>query len=197
MRSLHPPAAVRVTRALVFAFVCVLVSAAGHTTVSGHSLSPSAITLATAAVTAIVWATAARQWNLLTITSGLIAAQGLLHLWFTIAPAPGTPHPDHSHALSDSRSPAMLAAHCAAAIACSLWLWCGERAVFALMRAVYGQILLPFLLLMTARPVTAAERSGLDRRGGVPLVGPGNTLLKYSMARRGPPLCSASFPTIR
>lgn len=177
----------RACRAWVFALICVLLSASGHALTAAHPISLSTLGLAAGFVAAFAWAAADRQRGLLSITTGLLAGQGALHLWFTIDPAGG--HTAHAAAVGDSAdtgTPAMLGAHCLAALLCGLWLWWGERTAFALAASVYTRIVLPLLLLIPPLPAVVAP---LVTRPPAELAAPAAAVefLRHTMARRGPP----------
>ncbi|MEV3964552.1 hypothetical protein AB0M34_27320 [Nocardia sp. NPDC050193] len=182
----HRSPLARACRAWIFALICVLLSASGHALTSAHSISLSTLGLATGFLAAFAWSVADRQRGLLPITAGLLAGQGVLHLWFTADPAGS--HTGHAAAAArpaEADTPAMLAAHGLAALLCGLWLWWGERTAFTLAAALYTRIVLPLLLLVPPSPAPAA--AGVPR----PLIElrtPAATVefLRHAMARRGP-----------
>ncbi|WP_280399508.1 hypothetical protein [Nocardia carnea] len=180
----HRSPLARACRAWVFALICVLLSASGHTLTSAHTLSLSTLTVATAFVAALAWAVTDRQRGLLPITVGLLAGQGLLHLWFAADPTSG--HTDHAAAAgppAEAPVPAMLVAHCLAALVCGVWLWCGERVAFSLAAALYTRILVPLLLrLPAARPTMAVRPVDTADEPAVTV-----EFLRHAVARRGPP----------
>ncbi|MEV0361322.1 hypothetical protein [Nocardia fusca] len=181
----HRSPLARACRAWVFALICVLLSASGHALTSAHTISLSSLALAVALLTALAWSVADRQRGLLPITTGLLAGQGLLHLWFAADPAGGhIGHAEASGRLAETRTPAMLLAHGLAALLCGVWLWCGERAAFSLAAALYTRILVPLLLLplpVTRPAVSAQPADGADE----PAVAV--EFLRHALARRGPP----------
>lgn len=181
----HRSPLARAGRAWVFALICVLLSASGHTLTSAHTISLSALTLAAGFVSALAWAVADRQRGLLAITAGLLAGQGLLHLWFAADPVGG--HAGHAAAAARSariQTPAMLLAHCLAALLCGVWLWWGERTAFSLAAALYTRILIPLRLLplpvlcptLSVRPAHTADETAVAVE-----------FLRHALARRGPP----------
>ncbi|MCX0272942.1 hypothetical protein NLM24_19980 [Nocardia zapadnayensis] len=183
----HRSPLARACRAWVFALICVLLSASGHALTAAHSISLSALGLAAGFVAAFAWSVADRQRGLLPITAGLLAGQAALHLWFTADPAGG--HAGHTAAVgsfADTGTPAMLGAHCLAALLCGLWLWWGERTAFALAAAVYTRIVLPLLLLVPPLPAAVAT---VVTRPPAELGAPAASVefLRHAMARRGPP----------
>lgn len=182
----HRPPLARAGRAWVFALICVLLSASGHALTSTHTLSLSTLTLAVGFVAAPAWAVADRQHGLLPITAGLLAGQGLLHLWFSADPAGGhSGHAETAGRLAEAQTPAMLLAHWLAALLCGVWLWWGERTAFSLAVALYTRILIPLLLLplpavrptLSLRPADTADEKAVAVE-----------FLRHALARRGPPV---------
>ncbi|MFR9749917.1 hypothetical protein ACL02S_02655 [Nocardia sp. 004] len=194
MRPPHTSPTLRLCRAMVFAVICVLLSATGHAATSGHPMSLSTVSLAFAAVTGVTWAVADRQRGLYAITGGLLAAQGLLHLWFGVAPVPGGHGGAHGTAadrLAESQSMAMLGAHCLAGLVCGIWLWHGERTAFSLVQSLYARMVLPLLLLL-ARPIHTPP--AVTPMSGCPTVRVRPMrMLRHTVARRGPPAGSILF----
>ncbi len=177
----------RVTRATIFAAICVLLSAIGHVEASRHAVGPSALLLAFAATSAVSWAVADRQRGIFAIGGGLLGLQVALHLWFGVASAGGHGGHDMSDAAGDPRALAMMAAHGVAAVVCAVWLWCGEMALFALLRTLYARMVVPLLLVLvhsSATDAVSGSSVGVERR--VPVLH--GALLRYVLARRGPPL---------
>ncbi|WP_433563097.1 hypothetical protein ACQP1O_37750 [Nocardia sp. CA-151230] len=178
----------RAVRAAIFAVIAVAVSAAGHGHVVGHELSFSGLVVACAATAAVAWAFADRQWGVLPIAGGLAGMQLVLHLWFGLAPMSGG-HMNHGAGMSaGANTPAMIAAHCLAAMFCGIWLWRGERALFALLRALYARFFVPLLLVYLHPTVPAGIPTGRVAEYGVPKTS--QTLLRHVLARRGPPACA-------
>ncbi|MGW4120911.1 hypothetical protein [Nocardia sp. NPDC004711] len=182
----------RAVRAAIFAVIAVAVSAAGHGHVVGHGLSFSALVVACGGTAAVAWAFADRQWGVLPIVGGLAGMQLVLHLWFGLAPMSGG-HMNHVAGMSGavsagSSTPAMISAHCLAAMFCGLWLWRGERALFALLRALYARFFVPLLLVYLHPSVPAGLPAGRVAEHRVPK--PSETLLRHVLARRGPPACA-------
>ncbi|MBD9725815.1 hypothetical protein PV755_01070 [Streptomyces caniscabiei] len=90
---------------------------------------------------------------------------------------------------ADASSSGMFAAHLLAALLCGLWLAHGERAAFALLRAVAGRLAAP-LRLALALPV-AAERPRPRVRRGRTDRSPRRLLLVHAITSRGPPAGTA------
>ncbi len=189
----HRSPLTRACRACLFALICVLLSASGHALTSAHSISLSTLGLAVGFCAAFAWSVADRQRGLLPITAGLLAGQGVLHLWFAAAPAGGyTGHAATTARPTATGTPAMVAAHCLAALLCGLWLWWGERTAFTLTAMLYTRIVLPLLLLVPPLPPTAAAVVARPPAElGIPATGV--EFLRHAMARRGPP---GGFPAL-
>ncbi|MGW1738730.1 hypothetical protein ACWCPQ_07950 [Nocardia sp. NPDC001965] len=181
----HRSPLARAFRAWVFALICVLLSVAGHALTSTHTVSLSTLALAVGFVSAAAWSVADRQRGPVSITTALLAGQGLLHLWFAADPA-GT-HTGHTEAagrLAETRTPAMLVAHGLTALLCGIWLWCGERVAYSLAAALFTRILVPLLLLPlpgTCPAMSAPPADGADEPAGAVV------FLRHLLARRGPP----------
>ncbi|MFQ6394259.1 hypothetical protein ACLMAJ_12455 [Nocardia sp. KC 131] len=184
---------VRMARALMFAAIAVLLSTIGHAEISEHAVPLSALVLAFAATGALAWALADRQRGILAIGGGLLTMQAALHMWFGVSSMSGGHGSSHAAATAaeSAATPAMIAGHCSAALACALWLWVGERALFALLSTLYTRTVAP-LLLALIHPVVIDIGTCLsvvvDRRVS-PLH---DLLLRYVMAQRGPPVDAIS-----
>lgn len=181
----HRSPLARACRAWVFALICVLLSASGHALTSAHTISLSTLALAVTFVSALAWSVTDRQRGLLPIMTGLLAGQGFLHLWFAADPTGGhIGHAETAGSSADTQTPAMLLAHCLAALVCGVWLWCGERAAFSLAAALYTRILVRLLLLplpsarasVSVQPADAADEPAVAVE-----------FLRHALARRGPP----------
>ncbi len=90
----------RVLRAALFAAVCIALAAMGHSFISGHDLPVAVLLPAFAATAGAAWLAGARRRGGFLIGTGLIAAQGALHLLFAGARPHGTaasssPHTHH------------------------------------------------------------------------------------------------------
>ncbi|WP_320777491.1 hypothetical protein [Streptomyces sp. CRN 30] len=194
----------RTARAAMFAAVCVLLAALGHAVMSGQDVAWWTLAAALAVTGAAGWCLAGRERGLPLVVSVVVAAQTALHGAFSLAHA-GTgpvgaahphPHMGHTdpagltaHAGHDSSSAGMVAAHLLAALLCGLWLACGERAVFRLLRVLAGRLAAPLRLLLVRpvpprRPLPRPRRDRDDRS-------PRLLLLVCALTRRGPPAGTA------
>ncbi|MFI1363430.1 hypothetical protein [Streptomyces griseochromogenes] len=84
-----------------------------------------------------------------------------------------------------SSSFGMFAAHLLAAVLCGLWLACGERAAFRILRAVAARLAAPLRLLLAlpVTPVRPCPRLRRRRSHRAPRL----LLLVHSIISRGPP----------
>ncbi|UGT61687.1 hypothetical protein [Nocardia asteroides] len=167
--------AVRLCRAAVFALLCVALAAAGHACAAGAAVSGATLVSALLAVAAVAWVVADRERGPVAIGGGLLGGQAVLHLWF------GVEHGAHGGGAG------MLAAHALAAAVCGLWLWRGERALFALVRTLFTRVVLPVLTAVTATPGPVPVEYPAPPRG---------VRLRHAMSRRGPPVRDESFPKL-
>ncbi|MFD3547389.1 hypothetical protein ACFWUW_17610 [Streptomyces sp. NPDC058655] len=96
----HNSAPMRVTRAAMFAAVCVALGAVGHSSMSGTHVPKTALLGAFGLVGALAWLAAGRRRGPVAIGAAVLAAQGALHLAFTgsgAAPAPPVTVTGHGH----------------------------------------------------------------------------------------------------
>ena len=190
----------RTSRAAVFAAVCVLLAALGHTMMSGGHV-PGRVLLGAGAVTAVVgWCLAGRERGVPLIVSVVVALQAALHHAFSALSVSADPmdvvpvsmgHPEgHTgHPVHGPASSGMLAAHLLAALLCGLWLGYGERAAFRVLRAVAGWLAAPLRLLLAALPVQPYGPRVRVRRHEVHP--PRRLLPTHTITSRGPPTGTA------
>ncbi|MFE7772431.1 hypothetical protein ACFU5O_00710 [Streptomyces sp. NPDC057445] len=202
----------RALRAALFAAICAVLAAVGHSSLSGHDLPAVVVVLAFAVSGAAAWLAGTRRRGALCIGTGLLTVQGALHLLFagadshTAPPHDADGHPMGTGAMAaDPMGPeameagvtagsvhtiGMLAAHVLGAVLCALWLAHGEAAFFRLARTIGTLAFAPLRLLLTAvrvpeplpRPVR--PRPHTRRLHGA--------VLTHALSRRGPP--RLSFP---
>jgi hypothetical protein len=103
----------RALRAALFAAVCVILAAVGHSSMSAHGVPPGSLLLAFAATGASAWAAAGRRRGAAFIGTGLLTAQGVLHLTFTA----GGGHHSHAPAAGTTPDPMPAMAHGAGGMA--------------------------------------------------------------------------------
>lgn len=182
---------VRSVRAAVFAVVCVLLAAGGHTLATG-SVPPlwvqGAAFLPVFAASAVL---AGRERSLGGIAVAMLVVQGGLHLAFDAAGPPGLPMPmagmPQGMAMGD-RSPAMtshaVTAHLAAALVASWCLRCGEAALWSLLRKAVAFVPGLAAWWRTAPLPVYAGPPRTRAHGRRPLR---QVLLRHALSRRGPP----------
>lgn len=179
--------AVRSLRAAVFAALCVLLAAGGHTLATG--MAPPVWTQAAGFVPVFAagWLLGGREGSLGAIGAATLTSQGGLHLAFGAA----RPHTvmvmhgmrmthTHAHALT----PHATAAHVSAAVLLTWWLRRGEAALWSLLRRA-----------ATLVPGLAAWWQGYGEPVAPdpvhpPADGPRTlrpVLLRHTVHRRGPP----------
>ncbi|MFF4361376.1 hypothetical protein [Streptomyces sp. NPDC001604] len=207
----------RTVRAAVFAAVCVLLAALGHTLMSGSDVPAWALAAGTGATGSVGWCLAGRERGLPLIVTVVVAVQTVLHEAFSLAQSvtgasgPSVSmdmsgmgsmhmdpmdmahmdHMDHmGHAAADtSPSAGMLLAHLLAALLCGLWLAYGEKAAFRILRAVAGWLAAPLRLLLALPATPERPRRHLRRRRSDRE--PRLLLLVDAITSRGPPMGTA------
>jgi hypothetical protein len=191
---MSPRPTLRLTRASVFAGVCVTLATAGHAAVSHVMVAPSAIGLGFAAVLSVAWVLTETERSLATILGGLLGGQFVFHALFT-AGHPGLSAMHHSGPpvlMTDGMTgghggTSMTLAHLTAAVVSAWWLRRGERAVWRLARrvaALAGRPLWARTALLDSAPVVPPARA-FSRTS--PPARPRSAALRNSVVRRGPP----------
>ncbi|PNE41111.1 hypothetical protein [Streptomyces noursei] len=205
-----PGLGLRLSRAAVFAAVCVVASALGHALMSGQTVPVWVAAYAFAATTVGAWWLTGRERGALVVTGSAVAAQFVLHTAFSLSQSPtasamSAPMAAHDGmggmgrmggvsgsvgmaATGHSWSLGMGLAHCLAALICGLWLWCGEAAAFRLGRSLASSVFAP--LRRARRSFAYAGLASPTRPGAA--YGPVLRLcawpLRYAVLRRGPPV---------
>ncbi|MFI6435723.1 hypothetical protein [Streptomyces sp. NPDC050759] len=204
----------RTVRAAVFAAVCVLLAALGHVLMSGTHVPGWTLAAGLVVTGCAGWCLTGRERGLPLIVAVVVAAQTVLHSAFSLAqPTPaaqdaGAMHMESMHtsgigsldtspmgtsagvgALSFWMPFGMYAAHLLAALLTGLWLACGERAAFRILRAVGARLVAPLRLLLALpatphRPRLRVRRPRSERE-------PRLLLLVHAITHRGPPLGTA------
>jgi hypothetical protein len=220
MSAMTPGRALRLTRSAIFAAVCVVTAALGHVLMSGEHVPGWGLAYAFAVVTAGSWWLTGRERGGAAVTAASVAAQLALHLAFTgaqllygsgqtVGTGTTTAGATSMHGMSEMASTtgvqqvatdahgwsgAMLLAHTVAALACGLWLWRGEKAVFRLVRGLgalvvdplrFAHLVLALAFSPAGPPPCTTVRRDDDRAGRRRL--PGATL-RHAVIRRGPPV---------
>ncbi|GHK05110.1 hypothetical protein SY2F82_69070 [Streptomyces sp. Y2F8-2] len=93
------------------------------------------------------------------------------------------------HSSGGTSSLGMLAAHLLAALLCGLWLACGEKAAFRILRAVAGRLAAPLRLLLALPLTPDRPRTRVHRRRSHRA--PCLLLLVHAITHRGPPVGTA------
>ncbi|QTD96735.1 hypothetical protein [Streptomyces cyanogenus] len=209
----------RAIRAAVFAAMCVLLAALGHVLMSGSDVPAWALAAGGAVTGAVGWCLAGRERGLPLIVTVVVAAQTVLHEAFSCAQSTsgtsdgsasmgmsgmgsmdmGAMPVDHTgmspmdhmgHSMDGgSSSFGMLAAHLLAAVLCGLWLACGEKAAFRILRAAVGWLAAPLRLLLALPGTPDRPRVHLRRRRSARA--PRLLLLVHAITSRGPPVGTA------
>ncbi|GAA3890552.1 hypothetical protein [Streptomyces sedi] len=196
----------RATRAAVFSALCVVLAISSHTATSGDSVSWRLLPVVWAGIWIGVWSFTERERGPVAVIAATLGTQLLLHGAFSLghavnaarlSPAPHAGHAapgghlapavDSGHGLLDG-SWAMTVGHVVMALVSAVWLWRGERALFALLRWAAHRVLGP--PPRPARPPGPAAPAGLGptREGPLaPLACP------RPLGSRGPPARPA-FP---
>jgi hypothetical protein len=166
---------------------------------SGDTLPGWAVGYAFAGVTSGAWwLTGRRERGALAVTGATVGTQLVLHAVFTLSQLmPGTEQlPTAMADMNGARhpgphawSPGMVLAHFLAALACALWMWRGEAAVFRLGRALAAFVAAPLRLAGLLLGFAAPALHGPVRvtRFFAPVRRPRRPALRYAVTRRGPP----------
>jgi hypothetical protein len=181
---------VRSVRAAVFAVVCVLLAAGGHTLATGSAPPVWADVAGFLPVFAGGVAVAGRERSLLGIGLAMLAVQGGLHLGFDAAGRPATPMDMpgmHMAGQPNAMTSHAVAAHLAAALVCSWCLRRGEAALYSLLRKAVAFVpgLAAWWRTAPLPEYVGPPRSRAPRRRLLR-----QALLRHALSRRGPPLGS-------
>lgn len=148
----------RSARAIVFAVVCVVVSAGGHVLAGGARVAPAVMLAGAAGAGALAYALNGRERGRAVVLGATIAAQAALHDLFSLtAPIPDL-HTGHGHT-----SVGMPLAHLTVAWLTGWWLHRGETAFWLLLR-LWGTA----PLALTRRLLTGAPEPPAPGRRTVP-----------------------------
>ncbi|MEY9860981.1 hypothetical protein ABH935_006619 [Catenulispora sp. GAS73] len=216
------PTTLRAARAVVFAALCVLVGAVGHDAFSVGAIPVWALLVGGAAVVLVVAPLTQRELGLPTILVLMAGVQVGLHELFAAAQRGSAPmtmpmampprgefwcgHAEPAgvtQVMQNIAMPAappqhsmtggMLAAHVVAALVASWWLRRGEAAVWSLARTLGLALIAPLVLLVVALVAWTPPRHAVAIATRTPFrVGP-DRLLRFDLARRGPPMTAAAF----
>ncbi|MEU3982417.1 hypothetical protein AB0F77_20335 [Streptomyces sp. NPDC026672] len=181
--------AVRSLRAAVFAALCVLLGAGGHTLATGMAPPVWTQVMAFVPICGAGYLLAGRERSLAAIGGGTLTAQGGLHLVFD-AVRPHARMVMHGMRMSSTHAliPHATAAHVGAALVLTWWLRRGEAALWLLLRRVAALVpgLLAWWLVSGGRPLVPDDGTAVRPRGAEPWP-VRRVLLRYMVQRRGPP----------
>lgn len=185
--------AVRGLRAAVFAVLCVLLAAGGHALATGEAPPVGAQVAGFVPVCLVGWLLGRRERSLLGIGSVTLAAQSGLHVGFGAVRAQAAYAGTAMHGMSMAHPHALTshatAAHTAAGAVLTWWLRRGEAALWSLLRwaAAYVPGLAAWWQVRSGAGVVGNAPRFV--RGGSGAAGaPRQTLLRYAVHRRGPPV---------
>ncbi|WP_329080286.1 MULTISPECIES: hypothetical protein [unclassified Streptosporangium] len=172
--------ALRVPRAIVFATMCLVVSAGGHALAGGGLIPPHLAVLGALVAFCVAYALNGHERGpevVLTTTAG---AQILLHELFDgAAPASHLTVSAHNHP-----GPGMTLTHLAVALGTGWWLHRGESALWLMIRLHGGRVPLIRPLLAAPAGVTPPVRQPVPATGVRPY---GGWEILPALRRRGPP----------
>ncbi|MEU2182286.1 hypothetical protein [Streptomyces thermolilacinus] len=105
MTPAGPGPALRLVRAVVFAAVCVLTAALGHSLAADYALPVGFLAGAMAVTTAAAWWLGSAERGALAITASTVGVQLALHTIFSFAPVPGGGSGHHQHHQQTAAAP--------------------------------------------------------------------------------------------
>jgi hypothetical protein len=177
---MHAHLPLRLTRAAAFAAVCVTLAALAHWLGGGIGPAPWAAALGLALVFAPAMALSRKERPTAVINTALVAGQFGLHELF--GGGDGSAYVvTHLHGRGLGDALGMLLAHLTATLITGCWLARGEAALWAMLRRLGSRFT---LLPRPAGTPSIRPAAPIPRRRAVPV----DSLLRHSVARRGPPL---------
>lgn len=177
---MHAYLPLRLARTAAFAAVCVTLAALAHWLGGGVGPGPWTAALGLALVLALALALSRRERPTSVINTALVVGQLGLHELFGGGDGSGyvVAHL-HGQGLGDALG--MLLAHLTATLVTGCWLARGEAALWAMLRRLGGRLT---LLPRPDDPPSTRPAAPIVRVRAVPV----GSLLRHSVARRGPPL---------
>ncbi|MFC5181010.1 hypothetical protein [Actinomadura harenae] len=171
----------RSARAVVFATVCLTLTAAGHAFSAGAAVPAAGIGLGFLLVAGVAALLTGAERSYPTILGGLLGAQFGLHVLF-VQVSDGTVHHGLPHTGHGHGGATMTLAHTLAALVTAWWLRRGEKAAWSLARRIAAAASPPRPLLpdvrVAARPAVRPVARILPAR---------TAPLRHAVSRRGPP----------
>ncbi|MFF4776046.1 hypothetical protein [Microtetraspora fusca] len=200
--------ALRLPRAVVFAAVCVVVSAAAHAFAGGGTVPPEVMALGAVGALAVAYALNGRERGPQAVLAATIGAQVLLHELFAwsapagpaapfppapvvgigpvVGPLPPVPPPFAGSGHAGHLGVGMTLAHLVLAVITGWWLYRGERAVWLMLRlwSAAPLAVLRWIRALSAGVFAPPARPVPPSEAG-PYVG---REVEAAIHRRGPPL---------
>ncbi|WP_371786590.1 MFS transporter [Streptosporangium subroseum] len=178
--------ALRVPRAIVFATLCIVVSAGGHALAGGELIPPHLGVLGTAIAFCVAYALNGRERGVEVVLAATAGTQLLLHELFSRATAPHTVSPaEHGHSGSGlSVSLSMMVIHVVVALGTGWWLHRGESALWLMIRLYGGRMPVIRLLFIGVAGVTLPVWQAVPAAEVRPY---GGWEILPVLRRRGPP----------
>ncbi|MEV0758380.1 hypothetical protein [Streptosporangium sp. NPDC050280] len=177
-----PASALRVPRAVVFATMCLVVSAGGHALAGGGLIPPYLAVLGALIAFCVAYALNGRERGMEVVLGATIGTQIVLHELFSrAAPASHTMSPtEHDHS-----GPGMTVVHLVVALGTGWWLHRGESALWLMIRLYGGPRPLIRLLFAVPVEVTAPVWRAVPTAEVRPY---GGWEILPALRRRGPPV---------
>ncbi|WP_017591043.1 hypothetical protein [Nocardiopsis potens] len=189
MSDARYPLAVAVPRAAMFAAVCTAVALLGHVAAGAPGPDAGVFAAAWAGLTLLGTPPARAPRSAPALIAGVLGAQLLLHLFFTLAAGPlpaGGLLPAAEHMCSGGAEhgggTGMLAAHLWAALVTGWWLAGGEEALWTLLHRLRAAL--------DAPPAAPAPLLAAPAARALPAPAPGlrPRMLRHALDGRAPPL---------
>jgi hypothetical protein len=178
----------RLTRAIVFATVCLIVSVGGHVYAGGKPPATEMVVLAGLGATAVAYLLNGRERGPQVVLSATVGVQFVLHELFDRATTATTATSATSAGLLHQHGDltfGMTLIHIVVAVLTGWWLYRGESAVWLMLR-LWGKTILPIPRLLCPA-VVAPARIRPEYPGDEPEPSAGDIVAAVHH-RRGPPV---------